>query len=103
MYRNLGGKYGEALQSRTGPVQGQNRVFPVYFSNTGKNLFSLQGSKVMEICFPCEKKYTGKTLFSLQGWVGSEVRKSQKLFINSPKKRTKNHYPEHLLFRKYSE
>ena len=28
-----------ALQSRTEPVQGQNRVFPVYFSQTGKKLF----------------------------------------------------------------
>ena len=38
------------LQSRTGPVQGQNRVFPVKFSTQGKTcfhyrepLFSLQG------------------------------------------------------------
>ena len=28
-----------ALQSRTGPVQGQNRVFLVYFSHTGKPCF----------------------------------------------------------------
>ena len=39
------------LQSRTGPVQGQNRDFPVYFSHTGKNLFSLQGSQVIETGF----------------------------------------------------
>ena len=39
-----------ALQSCTGPVQGQNRVFPVKFSKQGKTcfryrepLFSLQG------------------------------------------------------------
>ena len=40
-----------ALQSRTGPVQGQYRVFPVYFSHTGKNLFSLQGFQVIETGF----------------------------------------------------
>ena len=39
------------LQSRTGPVQGQNGVFSVYFSHTGKNLFSLQGSQVMDTGF----------------------------------------------------
>ena len=39
------------LQSRTGPVQGQNRDFPVYFFHTGKNLFSLQGSQVIETGF----------------------------------------------------
>ena len=49
------------LQSRTGPVHGQNRVFPVYFSHTGKNLFSLQGSQVM------------KTGFSLLGKVHREI------------------------------
>ena len=32
------------LQSLTGPVQGQNRVFPVQYFHTGKNLFSIQGS-----------------------------------------------------------
>ena len=42
------------------PVQGQNRVFPVYFSHTGINLFSLQGSQVM------------KTGFSLLGKVHRE-------------------------------
>ena len=41
------------LQSRTGPV-------PVYFSPTGKHLFSLQGSQVM------------KTGFSLLGKVHRE-------------------------------
>ena len=39
------------LQSRTGPVQGQNRDFPVYFSHTGKNLLSLQGSQMIETGF----------------------------------------------------
>ena len=43
--------YYATLQSRTGPVQGQNRDFPVYFFHTGKNLFSLQGSKVMKTDF----------------------------------------------------
>ena len=37
-----------AMQSRTGPVQGQNRDFPVYFSHTGKNLFTLAGIPVMK-------------------------------------------------------
>ena len=32
------------MQSRTGPVQGQKRNFPVKFSHTGKNIFSLQGT-----------------------------------------------------------
>ena len=36
-----------SLQSCTGLVQGQNRVFPVKFSHTGKNLFSLQGTPVL--------------------------------------------------------
>ena len=49
------------LQSRTGPVQGQYRVFPVYFSHTGKNLFSLQGSQLV------------KTGFSLLGKVHREI------------------------------
>ena len=44
------------LQSRRGPVQGQNRVFPVYFSHTGKNLFSLQGSQVMKTSFSLWEK-----------------------------------------------
>ena len=34
----------DTLQSRTGPVQGQKRNFPVKFSHTGKNIFSLQGT-----------------------------------------------------------
>ena len=37
-----------ALQSLIGSVQGQNRDFPVYFFQTGKNLFSLQGSQLMK-------------------------------------------------------
>ena len=59
-----------ALQSCTGSVQGQNRVFPVKFSTQGKTcfhyrepllssqgpLFSLQG-------FPCEKTSRGKPCF----------------------------------------
>jgi hypothetical protein len=49
------------LQSPTGPVQGQNRVFPVYFSHTGKSLFSLQGSQVI------------KTGFSLLGKLHREI------------------------------
>ena len=44
------------LQSRTGPVQGQNGVFSVYFSHTGKNLFSLQGSQVMKTGFSLWEK-----------------------------------------------
>ena len=39
------------LQSHTRPVQGQNRVFPVYFSHTGKNLFTLAGIPVMKTGF----------------------------------------------------
>ena len=69
------------LQSRTGTVQGQNRVFPVQFFHTGKNLFSLQGNPVLIAGtlfslqgFLCEKNYTGKTLSSLKGWVCSTLR-----------------------------
>ena len=39
------------LQSLAGPVQGQNRVFPVQYFHTGKNLFSLQGSQLMKTGF----------------------------------------------------
>ena len=39
------------LQSHTRPVQGQNRVFPVYFSHTGKNLFTLAGIPLMKTDF----------------------------------------------------
>ena len=35
-----------SLQSYTGPVQWQNRIFPEYYFHTGKNLFSIQGSQV---------------------------------------------------------
>ena len=62
------------LQSRTGPVQGQNRVFPAKFFSQEKNLFALQGTPFLVAGtlfslqgFPCEKNFTGKTLFSLQG------------------------------------
>ena len=47
----IGAKKAPTLQSRTGPVQGQNRDFPVYFSHTGKTHFSLQGSQVIETGF----------------------------------------------------
>ena len=62
-YDCLFGPYPEVttLQSLTGPVQSQYRVFPVYFSHTGKNLFSLQGSQVMT------------TGFSLLGKVHREI------------------------------
>ena len=57
-----------ALQSRTGPVQGQNRVFPVYFSHTGKNLFSSPGNPVRKNtqgkpCFHCSvvRMYFGES------------------------------------------
>ena len=55
------GKQQTTLQSRTGPVQGQYRVFPVYFSHAGKTLFSLQGFQVMT------------TGFSLLGKVHREI------------------------------
>ena len=55
------------LQSRTGPVQGQNRVFHVKFSTQGKTcfhcripLFSLQGPLFSLQGFPCEKTSHGK-------------------------------------------
>ena len=59
------------LQSHTGTVQGQNRVFPVYFSHTGKNLFSLQGSQVKETGFSLLGKVHRENPVLLQGWVCS--------------------------------
>ena len=41
----------DTLQSLRGPVQSQNRVFPVQYFHTGKNLFSLQGSQAMKTGF----------------------------------------------------
>ena len=38
------------------PLQGQNRDFPVYFFPTGKNLFLLQGSQLMETSFSLWEK-----------------------------------------------
>jgi hypothetical protein len=68
------GRYTAILyRASTGPVQGQNRDFPVKFSHTGKNLFSLQGILFSLQGFPCEQNFTGKTLFSLQGRVCSLV------------------------------
>ena len=40
-----------SLQSLTGLVQGQNRVFPVEYFPTEKNLFSLAGIPVMKTGF----------------------------------------------------
>ena len=51
-----------ALQSRTGLLQGQNRDFPVKFSHTGKNLFSLQGTSFLRD-FPVRKTSQGKPCF----------------------------------------
>jgi hypothetical protein len=69
-----------ALQSCTGPVQGQNRVFPVKFSTQGKTcfhyrepLFSLQGPLFSLQGFPCEKTSQGKPCFHYREWVCSEV------------------------------
>ena len=63
-------KYLTALQSCTGPVQGQNRVFPVKFSTQGKTcfhyrepLFSLQGPCFHYRDFPVRKTSQGKTCF----------------------------------------
>jgi hypothetical protein len=39
------------LQSLTGSLQGESRVFPVKFSHTGKNLFSLHGTPAMKTGF----------------------------------------------------
>ena len=70
-----------ALQSCTGPVQGQNRVFPVKFSTQGKTcfhyrepLFSLQGPLFSLQGFPCEKTSQGKPCFHYREWVCSVQR-----------------------------
>ena len=66
------------LQSFTGPVQGQNRVFPVKFSTQGKTcfhyrepLFLLQGPLFSLQGFPCEKTSQGKPCFYYGEWVCS--------------------------------
>ena len=68
----------DTLQSRTGPVQGQNRVFPVKFSTQGKTcfhyrepLFSLQVPLFSLQEFPCEKTSQGKPCFHYREWVCS--------------------------------
>ena len=70
-----------ALQSCTGPVQGQNRVFPAKFSTQGKTcfhyrgpLFSLQGPLFSLQGFPCEKNSQGKPCFYYKEWVCSVVK-----------------------------
>ena len=70
----------QTLQSRTGPVQGQNRVFPEKFSTQGKTcfhyrepLFSLQGPLFSLQGFPCEKTSQGKPCFHYREWVCSET------------------------------
>ena len=66
------------LQSRTGPVQGQNRDFPVKYSTQGKACFhyrepllSLQGPLFSLQGFPCEKTSQGKPCFKYREWVCS--------------------------------
>ena len=66
------------LQSRTGPVQGQNRVFPVKFFSQGKTcfhyrgtLFSLQGPCFHYRDFPVRKTSQGKPCFHYREWVCS--------------------------------
>ena len=70
------------LQSCTGPVQGQNRVFPVKFSTQGKTcfhyrepLFSLQGPLFSLQGFPCEKTSQGEPCFHYREWVCTLIEK----------------------------
>ena len=57
-------KYGgRTLQSRTGPVQGQNRVFLVYFSHTG---FPVDGNRF----FPVGNTTQGKPYFHYRAGMG---------------------------------
>ena len=79
-------KYISALQSCTGPVQGQNRVFPAKFSTQGKTcfhyrgpLFSLQGPLFSLQGFPCEKTSQGNPCFHYRERVCSVA----KLYIPS--------------------
>ena len=69
------------MQSCTGSVQGQNRVFPVKFSTQGKTcfhyrelLFSLQGPLFSLQGFPCEKTSQGKPCFHHREWVCSVIK-----------------------------
>ena len=71
-----------ALQSCTGSVQDQNRVFPVKFSTQGKAcfhyrepLFSLQGPLFSLQGFPCEKTSQGNPCFQYREWVCSVEKK----------------------------
>ena len=52
------------LQSRTGPAQGQNRVFPVKFFWQGKTCFHYRD-------FPVRKTSQGKPYFHYREWVCS--------------------------------
>ena len=79
-----------SLQSCTGPVQGQNRVFPVKFSTQGKTcfhyrepLFSLQGPLFSLQGFPCEKTSQGKPCFHYREWVCSVPNKKISTVTNS--------------------
>ena len=78
------------LQSCTGPVQGQNRVFPVKFSTQGKTcfhyrepLFPLQGPLFSLQEFPCEKTSQGKPCFHYREWVCSVVSVYKKQYIKN--------------------
>ena len=66
-----------ALQSRIGPVRGQNRDFPV-FPNRETPFFITGSSFSHYRDFPVRKTSQGKTLFSLKGRVCSEAKNSTK-------------------------
>ena len=78
------------LQSRTGPVQGQNRVFPVYFSHTGRNMFSLQGSQVIKAGFSLLGKVHRENPVFIKGmglqciWIKNGGDQSSSLYLYVP-------------------
>ena len=55
------------LQSLTESLQGENRVFPVKFSHTGKNLFSLHGTPAMKTGFSLWEKLHRENLVFITG------------------------------------
>ena len=81
MFTLLQPSMGSTLQSCAGPVQGQNKVFPVYSFSQGKTcfhyretLFSLQGPCFHYRDFPVRKRTQGKPCFHYRERVCSALK-----------------------------
>ena len=69
-----------SLQSLTGSLQGENRVFPVKFFHTVKNLFSLHGTPAMKIGFSLWEKLHRENPVFITG-MGLQCRKQKELSV----------------------